>query len=120
MSTGIRYSKNDLISYHDSSGKLAPLVVEYGDLLESLTAAEKLNLLVFLGQWQEWDTLLQQEGRAGCRLSQYLDRDDPLKESPATETVYICLQLLAEIDDAACLDLIIAIANQLRAGIFRQ
>lgn len=113
------YNKQDLVTYNSSqkSAQLEKLVETYGDCLERLSASEKLHLLGVLTAWQALDTELQEvEGKHIYTLPEALE--DYNYDIP--DSSFNAIGLLKGIADESAFDLMVAIANQLKDGIYRQ
>ena len=112
--------KADLISYNASrmTAPLKQLIADYGDCLELLSACEKLHLLSVLAFWQGLDTELQEttEDNEVYTLAEAIE--DYAADLPGDALA--ALKSLEGLTDQACLDLIVAISNQLRDGVFQQ
>ena len=113
-------SKDSLVSYHASqmTAPLKQLISDYGDYLELLSACEKLHLLSVLAFWQALDTELQEttEDSETYTLAEAIE--DYAADLPGDALA--ALKSLEGLTDQACLDLIVAIANQIRDGVFQQ
>ena len=115
-------NKTDLISYQASkmTSPLKQLISDYGDCLELLSAHEKLHLLAILALWQGLDTELTEESdEIGCEaygLANAIE-DYPPELSGDTLQALKCLEGVEA--DQVC-DLMVAIASQLRDGVFQQ
>ena len=112
--------KQDLISYQASTmtPPLQQVTEDYGDNLELLSASEKLHLLSVLSFWQGLDTELQEttEDSETYTLAEAIE--DYAAGLPGDALT--ALKSLEGLTDQACLDLMVAIANQLRDGVFQQ
>jgi len=110
----------DLISYQASqmTTPLKQLTADYGDCLELLSACEKLHLLSVLSFWQAVDTELQEttEDNETYTLAEAIE--DYAADLPGDALA--ALKSMEGLTDQACLDLMVAIANQLRDGVFQQ
>ena len=118
-------NKTDLISYQASkiTAPLKQLISDYGDCLELLSAHEKLHLLAILALWQGLDTELSEDNvdpdEIGCEaygLANAIE-DYPLKVSG---DVLAALNCLEGIEVGQVCDLMVAIASQVRDGVFQQ
>ena len=112
--------KQDLISYQASSmtAPLKQLISDYGDNLELLSACEKLHLLSVLAFWQGLDTELQETSEDNKTYTLAEAIEDYAADLPGDALA--ALKSLEGLTDQACLDLMVAIANQLRDGVFQQ
>lgn len=114
------FNKTDLITYQASklTDPLKQIIADYGDCLELLTAEEKLHLLAILAFWQALDTELTEESE-GCEAYRLADaiEDYPPEISGDTLAALKCLEGVEA--DQVC-DLMVAIASQLRDGVFQQ
>jgi len=111
--------KQDLISYQASTmtPPLKQITEDYGDNLELLAASEKLHLLSVLAFWQAVDTELQETTEDETfTLAEAIE--DYAADLPGDALAV--LKSLEGLTDQACLDLMVAIANQLRDGVFQQ
>jgi len=112
--------KQDLISYQASTmtAPLKQIAEDYGDYLELLSACEKLHLLSVLAFWQGLDTELQEttEDNETYTLAEAIE--DYAADLPGDALA--ALKSLEGLTDQACLDLMVALANQLRDGVFQQ
>jgi len=108
------------ISYQASNmtPALKQITKDYGDYLELLSACEKLHLLSVLAFWQGLDTELQEttEDSETYTLAEAIE--DYAAGLPGDALT--ALKSLEGLTDQACLDLMVAIANQLRDGVFQQ
>jgi len=117
--------KTDLISYQASTmtAPLKQLIDHYGDCLELLSAHEKLHLLAILAFWQALDTELSEKSddsdSLGCEAYRLADaiEDYPAEISGDTLAALKCLEGI-EVDEVV--DLMVAIASQIRDGVFQQ
>jgi len=106
---------------YQASTMTAPLrrfIVDYGDCLELLSAAEKLHLLSVLTLWQGVDTELQETTEANETYTLAEAIDDYAADLPGD--VLAALKCLEGIEVGSVLDLIVAITNQLREGVYQQ
>lgn len=112
-------SKNSLITYHIDSPAIQELVAEFGDRLTVLNAAEKLNIIAILGDWQETDTQMQEDGHEEVPLSDFLQGTD-IRIAPLSGDVERCLDILAahNLGSDSALNLCIAIIYQLLEGCY--
>ena len=112
--------KQDLISFQASkmTAPLKQITEDYGEYLELLSACEKLHLLSVLAFWQGLDTELQEttEDNETYTLAEAIE--DYAADLPGDTLA--ALKSLEGLTDQACLDLMVAIANQLRDGVFQQ
>ena len=111
--------KQDLISFQASTmtAPLKQITEDYGDYLELLSACEKLHLLSVLAFWQGLDTEVQEsEENETYTLAEAIE--DYPADLPGDALA--ALKSLEGLTDQACLDLMVAIANQLRDGVFQQ
>jgi hypothetical protein len=110
--------KSCSIAYQSSkkSRQLECLAQGYGDYLEELCASEKLHLLGVLTCWQAFDTELQQEEDRAYPLEKAIE-DYNYDLSFDTSAA---LELLHGLSDESALDLMVAIAHQLKEGVFQQ
>ena len=94
------------------------LIAEYGNCLELLSAAEKLHLLSILALWQGKDTELSDDSGHDqlYRLAEAID-DYPFK---LWGDVLGALECLAGIEVDQVLDLMVAISNQVRDGVYQK
>ena len=111
--------KQDSIFYQSSTvtPPLKQIAEEFGDNLELLSAIGKLHLLSVLAFWQAVDTELQETTEDETyTLPEAIE--DYAADLP--EDALAALKSLEGLTDQACLDLIVAIANQIRDGVFQQ
>ena len=111
--------KQDLISYQASTmtPPLKQITEDYGDCLTLLSACEKLHLLSVLSFWQAVDTELQETTEDETfTLAEAIE--DYAADLPGDTLA--ALKSLEGLTDQACLDLMIAIANQLRDGVYAE
>ena len=111
--------KYDSIFYQSSTvtPPLQQIAEDYGDNLERLSAIGKLHLLAVLTFWQAVDTEFEQT-TADETYSLAEAIEDYAADLP--EDALAALKSLEGLTDQACLDLMVAIANQLRDGVFQQ
>ena len=105
---------------HQSSRMTAPLrlfVVDYGDYLEVLSACEKLHLLSILTLWQARDTELSNESG----YDQMYTLAEAIADYPFDlgGGILGSLKCLEGIEVDQILDLMVAITNQIRDGIYQ-
>jgi len=105
---------------HQSARMTAPLrsfIVDYGDYLELLSAAEKLHLLSVLALWQGKDTELSDESA----LNRVYTLEEAIADYPFElwGDVLGALECLEGIEVDQVLALMVAITNQIRAGIYQ-
>ena len=112
--------KYDSISYQSSTvtPPLKQITEDYGDNLELLAASEKLHLLSVLSFWQGLDTELQETTQASEAYTLAEAIEDYAADLPGDALA--ALKSLEGLTDQACLDLMVAITNQLRDGVFQQ
>ena len=112
--------KYDSISYQSSTvtPPLKQITEDYGDNLELLSASEKLHLLSVLAFWQGLDTELQETTQVSETYTLAEAIEDYAADLPGDALA--ALKSLEGLTDQACLDLMVAIANQLRDGVFQQ
>ena len=112
LQCSIRYQSSTM------TAPLRQLIVDYGDCLELLSACEKLHLLSVLSFWQAVDTELQEttEDNETYTLAEAIE--DYAADLPGDALA--ALKSMEGLTDQACLDLMVAIANQLRDGVFQQ
>ena len=107
------------ISYQASTmtPPLKQITEDYGEYLELLSACEKLHLLSVLTFWQAVDTELQEttEENENYTLSEAIV--DYAADLPGD--VLAALKCLESVEVGSVLDLIVAIANQLREGVYQ-
>ena len=112
--------KEDSLNYQASAltAPLKQLIVDYGDCLELLSACEKLHLLSVLAFWQGLDTELQEttENNEVYTLAEAIE--DYAADLPGDALA--ALKSLDGIEIGSVLDLMVAIANQLRDGVFAE
>ena len=121
----LTYNKTDLVSYQASkmTAPLKQLISDYGDCLELLTAEEKLHLLAILALWQALDTELSEDSDTQDSLDCEAYRlADAIKDYPpeVSGDVLAALKCLESVEVGSVLDLMVAIANQLRDGVFAE
>ena len=117
----IMATKESQISYQlsVSSDCLDGLIAKFGDRLGKLTAVDKLDLLGILSFWQSADTEHLEANLPTISLEEYLGLNDELQISTSRE-LDEALELLADCSDDDAMTLMVAIANQLRDGVFQQ
>ena len=118
--------KTDLISYQASkmTAPLKQLIADYGDCLELLSAHEKLHLLAVLAMWQGRDTELSEDpddqDSLGVvhtyELAEGVE-DYPFEFSGDTLQALKCLE---GIEVGQVCDLMVAIACQVRDGVYQE
>ena len=93
------------------------LIAEYGNCLELLSAAEKLHLLSVLALWQGKDTELSDESA----LNRVYTLEEAITDYPFElwGDVLGALECLEGIEVDQVLALMVAITNQIRAGIYQ-
>ena len=121
----LTYNKTDLISYQASkmTAPLKQLISDYGDCLELLTAEEKLHLLAILALWQALDTELSEDSDTQDSLDCEAYRlADAIEDYPpeVSGDVLAALKCLESVEVESVLDLMVAIASQVRDGVFQQ
>ena len=112
--------KYDSIFYQSSTvtPPLKQITENYGDNLELLAASEKLHLLSVLAFWQALDTELQETTQDSEIYTLAEAIEDYAADLPGDALA--ALKSLEGLTDQACLDLMVAIANQLRDGVFQE
>ena len=116
----------DRISFQASkmTAPLRQLTSDYGDVLGMLSAHEKLHLLAILAMWQGRDTELSEssgESPEDYALEAYT-LEDAISDYPFElwGDVLGSLECLEGIEVDQVLDLMVAISNQLRDGVYQQ
>lgn len=98
-----------------TSDCLTTLSNRFGTRLERLAACEKLHLLSVLAFWQAVDTeLVETTDNETYSLQEAIE--DYAADIPG-DTLE-ALQTLEGLGDQACLDLMVALSNQLRDGVY--
>jgi len=107
------------ISYQASTmtPPLKQITEDYGDCLELLSACEKLHLLSALSFWQAVDTELQEttEDNETYTLAEAIE--DYAADLPGDALA--ALKCLESVEVGSVLDLMVALTNQLREGVFQ-
>jgi len=111
LQCSIRYQSSTM------TAPLRQLIVDYGDCLELLSACEKLHLLSVLAFWQAVDTELQETTEANENYTLAEAIEDYAADLPGD--VLASLKCLESVEVGAVLDLIVAISNQLREGVYQ-
>ena len=108
------------ISYQASTmtPPLKQITEDYGEYLELLSACEKLHLLSALSFWQAVDTELQETTSANENYTLAEAIEDYAADLPGDALA--ALKCLEGIEVGAVLDLMVAISNQLREGVYQQ
>ena len=116
----LTFNKTDSIRYQASkmTAPLRRLIVDYGDCLELLSACEKLHLLSVLAFWQAVDTELQETTDDNNTYSLAEAIEDYAADLPGD--VLAALKCLEGIEVGQVCDLMVAIASQVRDGVFQQ
>ena len=118
--------KTDLISYQASrmTAPIKRLIDDYGDNLELLSAAEKLHLLAVLAMWQGRDTELSEdpEDQDSLGFSDCYELAEGVEDYPCefSGDVLAALKCLEGIEVDQILDLMVAIACQVRDGVYQE
>ena len=118
--------KTDLISYQASkmTAPLRELIADYGDCLELLSATEKLHLLEVLAMWQGRDTELSEdpEHQDSLGIAESYELAEAIEDYPCefSGDTLQALKSLEGIEVDQILDLIVAISNQIRDGVFQE
>ena len=121
----LTYNKTDLISYQASkmTAPLKQLISDYGDCLELLSAHEKLHLLSILALWQGLDTELTEapdkQDFYNCEAYRLADAIEDYPPEVSGD-VLAALECLEGIEAEQVCDLMVAIASQVRDGVFQQ
>ena len=97
---------------------LKQITKDYGDYLELLSACEKLHLLSILSFWQGLDTELQETTEANETYTLAEAIEDYAADLPGD--VLASLKCLESVEVGSVLDLMVAISNQLRDGVYQQ
>ena len=97
------------------------LTSEYGDCLELLSAAEKLHLLSILALWQGKDTELSDDSDDSDDSREVYTLAEAIDDYPFElwGDVLGALECLEGIEVDQVLALMVAITNQIRAGVFQ-
>ena len=118
--------KTDLITYQASkmTAPLRELIADYGDCLELLSAPEKLHLLAVLALWQGRDTELSEssEDQDSLGVAEAYELSEAVEDYPCefSGDVLAALKSLEGIEVDQILDLMVAISNQIRDGVYQQ
>jgi len=96
---------------------LKQLISDYGEYLELLSACEKLHLLSVLAFWQGLDTELQETTEENEIYTLAEAIEDYAADLPGD--VLAALNCLEGIEVDQVLDLMVAITNQLREGVYQ-
>ncbi|MBD1841833.1 hypothetical protein H6F89_00080 [Cyanobacteria bacterium FACHB-63] len=114
-------TKHSLISYYGTSNQsaLKALIQEYGDHLQILTASEKFGMLLQLCDWQYSDTISQEEDGDEILLQHHIEESLSI---PNHGDAWSAIELLAQhgISSDECLDLMNALIQQLKEGVYLQ
>ena len=117
--------KTDLISYQASkmTAPLKQLIADYGDCLELLSAAEKLHLLAVLALWQARDTELGEDpdDQDSLGIAETYELAEAVEDYPCefSGDTLQALKSLEGIEVDQILDLMVAIACQVRDGVYQ-
>ena len=117
--------KTDLITYQASqmTAPLKQLIADYGDCLELLSAAEKLHLLAVLALWQARDTELGEDpdDQDSLGIAETYELAEAVEDYPCefSGDTLQALKSLEGIEVDQILDLMVAIACQLRDGVYQ-
>ena len=95
------------------------LIADYGNCLELLSAAEKLHLLSILALWQGKDTELSDD--SGDSVEAYT-LENAIDDYPLElwGDILGALECLERIEVDQVLDLMVAISNQIRDGVYQK
>jgi len=100
------------------------LIDDYGDNLELLSAAEKLHLLAVLAMWQGRDTELSEdpEDQDSLGIVETYELAESIEDYPCefSGDVLAALKCLEGIEVDQILDLMVAIACQVRDGVYQE
>jgi len=114
-------TKESQISYqaHTSSECLDRVIARFGDRLTELTAIDKLDLLAILSLWQSADTSRMEANSEPISLGEYLDISPGLQVA-TSQNLDEALRLLwlADCSEGDAMTLMVAIACQLRDGVY--
>jgi len=119
-------TKQSQISFQTSTATspIKRLIDDYGDNLELLSAAEKLHLLAVLALWQGRDTELSEdpEDQDSLGIAESYELAEAVEDYPCefSGDVLAALKCLEGIEVDQVLDLIVAIACQVRDGVYQQ
>jgi len=118
--------KTDLISYQASkmTAPLRKLIADYGDNLELLSAHEKLHLLAVLAMWQGRDTELSEypDDQDSLGVAESYELAEAIEDYPSefSGDTLQALKSLEGIEVDQVIDLMVAISNQIRDGVYQQ
>ena len=112
------YPKECSIFYNASmeSDTERTIAADWGECLEEVTAIDKLHLLSILAYWQGLDTQQQMANGAEFTLTEAFD-EYPIRVS---EGVHDILRELDSDDATATIDIMAAIANQIKHGVYAE
>ena len=119
-------TKQSQISFQTSTATspIKRLIDDYGDNLELLSAAEKLHLLAVLAMWQGRDTELTEdpEDQDSLGFSDCYELAEGVEDYPFefSGDVLAALKCLESVEVGSVLDLMVAISNQLRDGVYQE
>ena len=110
----------DRISFQTSTATtpIKRLIADYGNCLELLSAAEKLHLLSILALWQGRDTELSDDSDDSPEV---YTLENAIADYPFQlwGDVLGALECLEGIEVDQVLDLMVAISNQVRDGVYQ-
>jgi len=113
------YPKECSIFYNASmeSSTERTIAADWGECLEELTAVEKLHLMAVLNFWQAIDTEQQSQGSREYTLT------EAIEAYPVQITSKNVHGILGQLDRdvaEATFDLMVAVANQIKHGVFAE
>ena len=118
LQCSIRYQSSTM------TAPLRQLIVDYGDCLELLSACEKLHLLAVLALWQGRDTELSEdpEDQDSMGVAETYELAESIEDYPSelSGDTLQALKCLEGIEVDQILDLMVAISNQIRDGVYQQ
>jgi len=118
--------KTDQISCQASkmTAPLRKLIADYGDCLELLSAHEKLHLSAVLALWQARDTQLAEdpEDQDSLGVAETYELAEAVEDYPCefSGDTLQALKSLEGIEVDQVLDLMVAISNQVRDGVYQK
>ncbi len=93
------------------------IAADWGECLEEITAVEKLHLLAVLSFWQAMDTEQQDFNGVECTLAEAIEAY-PVRI--VSEDVHGILRQLDSDIARATFDLMVAVANQIKHGVYAE
>jgi hypothetical protein len=115
----VNYPKECSI-FHNASMETSTertIVADWGECLEEITAIEKLHLLAILSYWQGLDT--QQQMSEGVELT-LAEAIEAYPVRIVSENVHGILRQLDSDVAETTFDLMVAVANQIKHGVYAE